>query len=125
MPSFGEFLIDRQLTTAAQLVDALVWQQQERTPIVQLILDSELLPPGDVLKVLDHAAARATSFEQALGDLALLSDGQIRELREEHVESGPHIGQVLVAMGAIKEDALEEGLRAFRIHAGGGAAEDG
>ena len=114
MRSFGEFLIDKQLATHAQLVDALIWQQQERIPVVQLILDGGLLTPAQVLQVLDYERAHAVTFEQALLDLKLLGDDQVKGLREQHVESGPHIGQVLVAMGALREEELLEGLNAYQ-----------
>ncbi|MEM7264130.1 MAG: hypothetical protein AAF488_19240 [Planctomycetota bacterium] len=113
---FGHYLIDQDLVTPKQLVDALERQRRDQIPIGELAIAQGYLTYRDVARVLElRVDDRQSDF---FGDVAvefgLLSRAQVDELLLAQRETRRPVGEFLVEAGVIDASAMHSHLHEFR-----------
>ena len=112
---FGLYLLNRELITADQLIQALKKQEEDLPPFGQLAIEEGMLSVRDVFKVLRVQSDFALEqFGQTAIDLDLLDRQQVAELLLLQSDRKRTLSDVLVEIGAVNEAECREELAAFR-----------
>lgn len=113
---FGEFLVSQGHLTTQQVATALIEQRRRTVPLGRLALQSGVLQPAAVHRVL-RAQAQERPW-RAFGDVArglgLLQSDQVDELVSAQQKHRPRLGQVLVEHRLLSTSAQDRLVRAFR-----------
>ncbi len=112
---FGLYLLDRELITERQLIQALQKQEESLPPFGQLAIEVGMLSVRDVFRVLRVQSDYAKEhFGETAVDMDLLTESQVAELLLMQSNRRARLADVLVSMGAIPREACNRQLEAYR-----------
>lgn len=115
----GQFLYYSGAVSWRQLIDALVWQRQQRPLIGQLALAWGLLTREQIHEVL-RRRRQCGRYEVPFAEFAMecgyLTASQHRSLCARASQRQLRLGRYFVEQGILNEEQLAEQLRAMRLH---------
>lgn len=103
---FGHYLYHRGLITYAQLINALVWQRQQRPVLGELAINLGWLKKEDTLQVSQQRGPYARFGERAIR-MGLLSPGQVKALILYQRTMQKKLGQYFVEKGILSSEEIE------------------
>ena len=111
---FGQFLIERGVLSAEQMLAALDDQRGRNRRFGSYALQLGYLRPADVQRIHAHQQMEDSRFGEAAVQLGLLSETQVQEIllrqRQDHIM----LGELLVERGDVTPEVLASELTAFR-----------
>ena len=113
----GEYLIEKGIITKEDLDNALYEQKKNRIPLGQLALQTDMITPQEMFRLLSGQRKRgqdAPSFGQLAIELDILTKKDIDSLLKLQFQSGELLGDVLVSIGVLSKSELFQALRKFR-----------
>ncbi|MCG6553973.1 MAG: hypothetical protein L7F77_16750, partial [Candidatus Magnetominusculus sp. LBB02] len=110
---FGNFLLKKKLIREEDILYALKYQSEKTPSFIETAVDMRVLDMKKVYEVLTIQANTDLSFEETALEKGYLTDSQIKEVIAEREQAMPHIGEILVKMGAISESVMAAELDAF------------
>lgn len=115
---FGGFLVEKNIISNDDLIDALDIQIKQRALIGQLAKQNKMISGKDLLRIL-NAMRKPGNTKKLFGEVAvslgLLSIEQIDKLLETQNESSEPIGGILVSMGKMTKSQQKVLLKEFYI----------
>ena len=113
--NFGIYLVQKQVITADQFVDALAQQLAEVVPLGQLAIAEGMLSMKDVFAIMrSQSDVPLYRFGEAAVNLGFISENQLAQLLMVQSERKRPISEILVEHEVLsKTDVIEE-LAAFR-----------
>ena len=110
---FGQYLVDRGITTKTQLAEAVELQEKRHRPLGHYAVARGFLSAGQP----DRIKARQRESGELFGDVAvemgLLTRAQVDELLELQKKDHIRIGEALVELGHVDRDLLGRELSGF------------
>lgn len=103
---FGHYLYHRGLITYSQLINALVWQRQQRPVLGELAVHLGWLKKEDTLTITRQRGPYARFGERAIR-MGLLSPGQVKALILHQRTMHKKLGQYFVEMGILAAEEIE------------------
>ncbi len=103
---FGHYLYHRGLITYSQLINALVWQRQQRPVLGELAINLGWLKKEDTLTVTQQRGPYARFGERAIR-MGLLSPGQVKALILYQRTMQKKLGQYFVEKGILSAGEIE------------------
>ena len=103
---FGHYLYHRGLISYVQLINALVWQRQQRPLLGELAVNLGWLKQEDTQQVARHRGPYARFGERAIR-LGLLSPGQVKALILHQRTMHKKLGQYFVEKGILSAEEVE------------------
>lgn len=103
---FGHYLYHRGLITYSQLINALVWQRQQRPVLGELAINLGWLKKEDTLTVTRQRGPYARFGERAIR-MGLLSPGQVKALILYQRTMQKKLGQYFVEKGILSAEEIE------------------
>jgi hypothetical protein len=110
---FGEFLIQAGAVREDHVLTALERQEQRRPSLPRLAVALGLLSPRAALQLLDRARAGGRGFLELAEAEGLLKAEQALELAAKHQAAAPQIGALLLEMGALSREELQDHLKEY------------
>jgi len=111
---FGQYLIESGEIDAAMLRDALGLMDRQNKSLGELGVERGYLSEAEASRVNVQQRIRDVTFGTLAVEMRLLGADQLEELLRVQRESRIQIGQALVKLGHLTEDALEEQLGGFK-----------
>jgi hypothetical protein len=113
MKLFGEYLVEKSIITADQLVMALVEQNAKLPSVAQIAFERKLIPSDEILKVFKIQFEKKTGFIEAARELNLWND-QIHQETEKQIGAlRVPLGQILVETASIPLESITHALDNF------------
>lgn len=103
---FGHYLYHRGLISYSQLINALVWQRQQRPLLGELAVNLGWLKKEDTLSVIRQRGPYARFGERAIR-MGLLSPGQVKALILHQRTMHKKLGQYFVEKGILAAEEIE------------------
>ena len=103
---FGHYLYHRGLITYSELINALVWQRQQRPLLGELAVKLGWLKNEDTQQITHHRGPYARFGERAIR-LGLLSPGQVKALILHQRTLHKKLGQYFVEKGILSTEEIE------------------
>ncbi len=113
----GDYLIQKGIITKEDLEKALYEQKKGRTPLGQLAVQSEMITPQEMFRILSSKrkeGKNAPPFGRLAIQLEILSEEDIQSLLKLQTHSTDLLGDVLVSNGALTKRELFQALKEFR-----------
>lgn len=111
---FGQFLIERGVLSAGQLLAALEDQRGRNQRFGSYALQLGYLTPSDVQRIHQAQQGNDARFGEVAVRLGLLSAAQVDEILARQRQDHIMLGELLVERGDVGPDVLERELEAFR-----------
>jgi hypothetical protein len=111
---FGIYLVQQEVVSAEQYIEAAARQSQDRVSLGQLAMESGELTKIHVLHILSIQAKSQKLFGQIAIDLGYLEKQQVAELLLRQDQRLKPIGEILVSMGALTQVDLDSQLKDYR-----------
>lgn len=112
--TFGDWLVQRRVVSASQMLKALDLQYKNRIPVGQLALREGAMNVDQVFETLEWGSVNGERFgETAISRGFLTADG-LAKLLDLQVHELPSICEELIAVGATTAELLEQEQHAFR-----------
>jgi len=99
MSFFGNLLLEQNLVTPQQLVEALVKQSEELASPIRICLDQNLVPPKQLLEAVLQAAEQHATLPEVLHKLQLVDSQKAEQITQALKNQRRPIGQLLVEDG--------------------------
>ncbi|MGR3175301.1 MAG: hypothetical protein ACUZ8N_11985 [Candidatus Scalindua sp.] len=114
--AFGEYLLYEGKIEAYELELALYFQKQKYITIGVLAVQEKFLDDRQLCVVLDYQRLRGKGlFGEIAVELEFLSKDDVDTLLEMQEESHIRIGEVLILLGAVTREDMEEALEEFLV----------
>lgn len=113
---FGQFLLSQGMITAAQLLEAVEYQNQRNSRLGELAASIGLVTHGDADRINALQSREDLLFGEAAIKLGLMEQGQVEQLLTTQREGHVHLGQALVTLGHVNDTQLAVALERFRRH---------
>ncbi|KJR42363.1 Cyclic nucleotide-binding domain protein [Candidatus Magnetoovum chiemensis] len=110
---FGKYLIEKNLVTEEDILEALDFQKRNRPDFEKLAIKRSLLNMKQVFEILIYQADSDLSFEQAAQRKGYLSSKDVELIHNMIGEKKVFIGETLVQLGKISLDTLNTELLNF------------
>lgn len=110
---FGEFLVQRKVLSAHQILKALAEQRRRRWFIPLLLVDQGALEDYRSLHYYAQAGHSSEAYLEILFQEKMISREQLDRIRTTWIQSGPPLGDLLVELGFIDECTRDEMLDEF------------
>ncbi len=113
----GEYLIQKGIITKEELNNALMEQKKNRIPLGQLALQTEMISPHDMFKILSGQRKRgkdAPSFGKLAIELSILREKDIDNLLKLQSQTTALLGEVLVSVGILTKMELFHATKEYR-----------
>ena len=113
----GDYLVQKGMITNEDLEKALYEQKKNRIPLGQLAVQSEMITPQEMFRLLSSQRKEgkdAPSFGRLAIQLEILSEEDIESLLKLQTHSADLLGDVLVSNGALTKIKLFQSLKEFR-----------
>lgn len=104
---FGQYLYNRGLITYPQLIEALVWQRQQRPSIGQLAVNFGWLKSEDTTRVIRTRGTAYSRFGERAIHLGLLSTGQVQVLLRHQRNLHQKLGEYFIELGILSKEEVE------------------
>ena len=98
---FGEYLVQKKVLSAHQILKTLAEQNRRRKYIPLLLADQGSLPDYRVLRLCSQADNNRKDFLEVLLSEKIVTSEQCKKIRRSWIQSGPPLGRLLVEMGWI------------------------
>jgi hypothetical protein len=115
---FGEYLVEKGLVSAEQLLAALVEQIHSMPALVDIIYRRKLLSPLELLAALKYQTVHRAEFRSACEALSLWGPKLAEAIEEELLRASRPIGEILVKRGSLGLEALIVALADYNACAG-------
>ena len=112
---FGHYLYHRGLISYSQLINALVWQRQQRPVLGELAVTLGWLKKEDTLAVTQQRGPYARFGERAIR-MGLLSPGQVKALILHQRTMHKRLGQYFVEKGILSSEEIEHFVQKHQEH---------
>lgn len=112
---FGEYLVQRRVLSAHQILKALAEQNRRRKFVPLLLADQGAMPDYRVLSLWSQADDRHEDFLEVLMAEKFVSLEQSKMIRRSWMRSGPPLGRLLIELGCIDGKKCVDLLKAFEI----------
>lgn len=112
---FGEYLVQRRVLSAHQILKALAEQNRRRKFVPLLLADQGVIPDYRVLKLWTQADDHHEDFLEILKGERFVSPEQYKLIRRSWMRSGPPLGRLLIELGWIEGKKCADMLKAFEI----------
>jgi hypothetical protein len=99
MTFFGTVLLEQQLVTAAQLVEALVQQSEGLASPIRICLQQKLVEPNQLLEAVLQAAEQRATLPDVLHRMQLIDSQKAEQITLALKNQRRPIGQLLVEQG--------------------------
>lgn len=114
--AFGEYLLYEGRIDAYELELALYFQKQKHITIGVLAVQEGFLNDRQLCVVLDYQRLRGKGlFGEIAVELGFLSKDDVDTILEMQEESHIRIGEVLILLGAVTREEMEEALNEFAV----------
>jgi hypothetical protein len=110
---FGEFLVENNLATTEQVLEAVITQLRSVKSTAELIFDHALLSPTDQLKILSHQQYSGMDFRSSASTLALWNSELATKVADLVRLKRRPLGEVLVELGFLSDQSLTQALEAY------------
>ena len=110
---FGEFLVQKKILSAHQVLKALAEQRRRRRFLPLLLVEQNSLEDYRALRYYAQAEQSSEAFLEVLVEEKLISKEQCSRIRSTWTRSGPPLGSLLVEMGFMDESTRVELLDSF------------
>ncbi len=110
---FGQFLVEQDLISAADLLKAIELQESTNRKIGELVCDLGLMTPGQVDQVHQVQRHEDIRFGDKAIELGFLTEEQLQQALTLQRNSHLYIGEALVKTGAFAEKELDDYLERF------------
>lgn len=104
---FGQYLYNRGLVTYQQLIEALVWQRQQRPSIGELAVNFGWLKSEDTDRVTRTSGTAYSRFGEKAIRLGLLSSGQVQVLLRHQRTLHQKFGEYFIEHGILSKNEIE------------------
>ena len=111
--TFGTYLLDKGIITRSQLADALVFQCSINKSLMELALELNFISKREVCDIKELCNDFNTDFKKVALKEGYLNSDQLDEVLIEQIVSKRYLGELMVEMGIISQDILEEELVGF------------
>jgi len=112
---FGHYLYHRGLISYSQLINALVWQRQQRPLLGELAVKLGWLKKEDTLQVIQQRGPYARFGERAIR-MGILSPGQVKALILHQRTMHKKLGQYFVEKGILSSAEIEHFVQKHQEH---------
>ena len=110
---FGEYLVERNLATVEQLLDALIEQLRSVPSTAEVIYELNLMKKVDLLSIFAHQQYTGSDFRSSAQSLGLWGN-QLAEKVTAHLQNLRRpLGEILVGRGHISLDSLTAALDSY------------
>jgi hypothetical protein len=99
MTFFGNVLLEKELVTTRQLVEALVKQSEELASPIRICLDQKLVSPERLVEAVLQAAEQHATLPGILHDMELIDAPKAEQITQALKNKRRPIGQILVEQG--------------------------
>lgn len=99
MTFFGSMLLEQNLVSPEQLVEALVKQSEELASPIRICLDQKLVPPSRLLEAVLQAAEQHVTLPEVLHKMQLVDGQKAEQITQALKIRRRPIGQILVDEG--------------------------
>lgn len=113
MKLFGEYLVEKKLIQAEQLLDALITQIEEQPSVPKLARELGLLDSSQLLQILRHQTLKQCSFLEAASSLSLWNATKMTTLTNEIAGRRTPLGEILVREKILDIKSLTRALDDF------------
>ena len=114
--AFGEYLLYEGKIDAYELELALYFQEQKHITVGVLAVQEGFLDDRQLCVVLDYQRLKGKGlFGEMAVELGFLSKGDVDTLLEMQKKSHIRIGEVLILLGAVTREEMEEALNEFAV----------
>lgn len=110
---FGNFLVEREVITRKQLIEALEEQKRVNLKFGEHAVRLGFLKEEDIPRIRDVQKREDLKFGEAAIKLGLLTSEQVERIFRIQKSSHKLLGEILVEKGFITRDVLERELRVF------------
>lgn len=110
---FGEYLVQRKVLSAHQILKGLAEQSRQRKFIPLLLVELGALADHRALHYCATAGQNHTGFLEVLLREGLISEKQCSQIHDTWMSSGPPLGHLLVEMGLVDAETCAEMLEDF------------
>ncbi len=110
---FGEYLVQQNILSAHLVLKGLAEQRRRRKFVPLLLVELGALADYRALRYCSIAEQSHSGFLEVLVREGFISEVQSAQIHDSWMRSGPPLGQLLVEMGFIDEQTLEEVLEEF------------
>jgi hypothetical protein len=113
MKLFGEYLVDKNLISEKQLLDALILQIEEQPSVVKIVRDLGLLNQEQILQVLKKQTIDRISFIEAAKTFSLLNEESILKIFNDLASKRTPLGEMLIRTNSLDLTTLTRALDDF------------
>jgi hypothetical protein len=99
MTFFGNILLEQNLVTAQQLVEALVKQSEELASPIRICLDQKLVSPDRLVEAVLQAAEQNATLPEVLHRMELVDSRKAEQITQALKTQRRPVGQILVEEG--------------------------
>ena len=113
----GEYLISKGFITKEELDNALFEQKKNRIPLGQLALQTGMISPREMFRLLSGQRKRgkdAPSFGKLAVELNILNENNIDSLLKLQSQTTALLGEVLVSIGIMTKMELFHATKEYR-----------
>ena len=101
MKLFGQYLVEKGIIDENELLSALIQQIKEIPSVVEVVYESKLLNPTQILRALELQTRNNTDFIQACKTLGFWDENVVAKFNSLASEKQIPLGQVLVKSGKV------------------------
>lgn len=112
---FGEYLVQRRVLSAHQILKALAEQNRRRKFVPLLLADQGAMPDYRVLHLWTQADDRHEDFLEVMKGERFVSPEQCKLIRRSWMRSGPPLGRLLIELGCIDSKKCVDMLKEFEF----------
>lgn len=120
--TFGDWLVQRKVVTAAQMLKALDLQYKNRLPVGQLALREGAMNVDQVFETLEWGSANGERFGETAISRGFLTADSLAKLLDLQVRELPSLCEALIEVEAASPEVLEQQQREYR-EAGGAVSQ--
>lgn len=113
MSLFGAYLVHQQLATPKLIVEALDRQRVIKRPIAAIAREQRMLNMDQVFQILNRQVKTGRLFGKIAIENGFLTKKDVERLLFIQKSEVPHLGEILVDMGAISPAAMESALNRY------------
>ncbi len=113
MKLFGEYLVEKKIVTASQLVAALIKQNAMLPSVAEVAFEKKIISPEQILSIFKIQHASKTGFIEAARELNIWNN-EFHQDVEKHISSlRMPLGQILIEMTSIPLESITHALDDF------------
>ncbi|MEW5944627.1 MAG: chemotaxis protein CheX [bacterium] len=111
---FGQYLLEREILTSRQLVEAINYQRSKVLKLGEIALSKGFLTEKDVAKIHNEQKRTDMMFGELAVRMKMLTEEQLQEILTIQQNSHIYLGEAIVARGFLTLEELEKYLEGFK-----------